>query len=75
MVVLSPSAQGVGHIPSVFGPGDDKDSIPPVMGANGLRWYTIPESIIPALVKRPENLPHTSNKQRWNVFHDNDTGL
>jgi hypothetical protein len=45
-------------------PGDEEEPVPPVRGADGLRWHTIPDRIVPALAKVSEYDAQSSNKER-----------
>lgn len=58
-------ARGVPH---------DKHSVPSVTGADGRSGYAIPERIIPERGQISENRSKPSTKQRWDIFHDDDSG-
>jgi len=54
--------------------GHDPDPVPPVRGADGGSWYTVPDSIIPERGKVSENSSKPGTKETWHVFHDDELG-
>jgi hypothetical protein len=56
------------------GVGNDKDPISLVRGAKGSRRYAIPFEIIPARGQVTGDGSKSANKDRWDVFHDDNTG-
>lgn len=56
------------------GVGNNPDSVPPVRGTNGARWYAMPFRVIPDLGQGPENDVQPSTKQRCHVLQDDVTG-
>ena len=56
--------------------GDDEDPVPPVRGADGLRWDAVPLRIEPALGQLSENgtepPPSVSRKESWNVLQEHE---
>jgi hypothetical protein len=45
-----------------------------VRRTNGRSWNNVPLRVIPERGQRPENLTHSSSKQRCDVLHDNVSG-
>lgn len=62
---------------SVFGVGNNEDSLPEVRSPNAGSRYTIPFRIIPALGQVSENFTHRSPficvKEAWDVFHEDES--
>jgi hypothetical protein len=56
----------------LVGVGNNPDPVPPVRGAEGGGWYTVPDSIIPERGKVSENGSHPETKQAWDVLHDDE---
>lgn len=53
---------------------DEKDPVPEVRGTKGRRWKSVPFNIVPAGGKVSKNVETPSNKQAWNVFHEDELG-
>jgi hypothetical protein len=63
-VLRSPSATGVGHRPSLFGPlCEDENAITEVRGTNGCRRNAVPLRIVPARGQVSENAVKPPNKE------------
>jgi hypothetical protein len=50
--------------------GHNEDSPSEVMRTNGGRRYALPFCVIPERGQVTENVAHSSNKEPWDVFHD-----
>jgi hypothetical protein len=79
------STVGVGHIPRalaaallllppssphVVGVGHNEDPVTEVRGTNSGRRDALPFSVVPAGDQVPEYVAHSSNKEPWDVLHE-----
>jgi hypothetical protein len=55
-------------------PTDNPGPVTSVRGADGLSRYAIPFRVIPERGQIPENVPHSSNKEPWDVLHEHISG-
>jgi hypothetical protein len=56
-----------------IGVGHNKHPVPYLGGANGLSRYAVPPCIIPERGQLSEYNVQPSIKQRWDVFHDDES--
>jgi hypothetical protein len=71
----SPSATGLGHMPSLFGPrGDDPQPLPPVGSSNVVGSDNRPFRIVPSLAKLSENGAEVFvSKEAWYVLQQQES--
>jgi hypothetical protein len=56
------------------GVGNNEGPVTEVRGTDGCCWYAIPRCIVPERGQVSENDSHPSSKERWDVFHDDESG-